>query len=290
LLLLVSVGVWLVSGLEFESHESGFTRIDPRFARIDGLSGFVDDRWRVALAARLAALPEISADGVEGSEGTESVRQALLELPFVAEVGAGSVIWPDGYQVAVRLRKPVACVQVGDGYLAVAADGIVLPGEWKRPPWIAGTWLPVLGPVEDPPRGADAATRPGRRIVEPRHRLALSVASSMCAALSAEDFAVMGAPVIDATHAKTASVEDPGVVLQLEEGRRVYFGRTPDCGEPGELPAAMKWEALARALKALRPTTADARDWSLLDVRWDVPDILWRDTQSAPPAAGTPGG
>ena len=32
LLLLVSVGVWLVSGLEFESHESGFTRIDPRFA------------------------------------------------------------------------------------------------------------------------------------------------------------------------------------------------------------------------------------------------------------------
>jgi hypothetical protein len=76
-------------------------------------------------------------------------------------------------------------------------------------------------------------------------------------------------------------------VLWLEHGRRVNFGRTPDCGEPGELPAANKWDSLVRALKALRPTTVDARDWSLLDVRWDVPDVLWRDGASNDAAAST---
>jgi hypothetical protein len=183
----------------------------------------------------------------------------------------------------------VACLRVGDGYLAVAEDGVVLPGEWRRPPWIASGWLPLLGPLEETARGEDARTSPGRRLVEKRHRDALSVAASMRAALSAEDFGTMGAPVIDATHARTASVEDPGVVLQIEEGRRVYFGRTPDCGEPGELPAAHKWAALVRALKALRPTTVDGRDWSLLDVRWDVPDVLWRD-RDAEASGPLPGG
>lgn len=282
LLLVLCAGALLALRLVGDSQESGFNVIDPRRTRVDALTGFVDDRWRFDLAARLAQLPELSADD---REDIDSVRAALAALPFVAEVGEGSVVWPDGYEIAVRFRKPVACVRTGAGFLAVAEDGVVLPGSWKRPPWVAGGWLPLLGPLEDPPRGEDAAARPGKKIAERRHEDALSVARSMRATLAAEDFQAMGAPVIDATHAPTASVEDPGVVLWLEEGRRVYFGRTPDCGEPGELPVAQKWSALLRALKTLRPTTVDARDWSLLDVRWDVPDVLWRD---APDAGAAP--
>jgi hypothetical protein len=288
LLLVLAAGALLALRLLGDSEEAGFTQIDPRRTRVDALTGFVDDRWRFDLAARLAQLPEISA---EDREDTDSVRSALAALPFVAEVGEGSVVWPDGYEIVVRFRKPIACVQTSEGFLAVAEDGVVLPGSWKRPPWVAGGWLPVLGPLEDPPRGEDAVVRPGRKIAERRHKDALSVARSMREALSAEDFQTMGAPVIDAAHAPTASVEDPGVVLCLEEGRRVYFGRTPDCGEPGELPVAQKWSAIVRALKTLRPTTSDARDWSLLDVRWDVPDVLWRDAPEAaavPPAAPVP--
>jgi hypothetical protein len=287
--LLLYGGAWLVSRLQGDSEVDEFNRIDPRRTRIDGLSGFVDDRWRFALSARLAEMPESSA---ADRDETEALRGALAGLPFVAEVGSGSVVWPDGYEIAVRLRKPAACIQTGEGYLAVAEDGIVLPGSWRRPPWVAGGWLPVLGPLEDPPRGEDASARPGRRITERRHLDALSVARSMRAALTPEDFQTMGAAVIDASHAPLASVEDPGVVLWLEQGRRVNFGRTPDCGEPGELPAANKWDSLARALKALRPTTVDARDWSLLDVRWDVPDVLWRDPSAGdaavPPAPTVP--
>jgi len=278
LLGLLAAILWLVSRLQTDSESEGFAEIDPRRTRIEGLTGFVDDRWRPALAARLAALPSIDSPD---PEAVEPIRIALAGLPFVAEVGEGSVIWPDGYEVLVRLRKPVACVRAGSGYLAVAEDGMLLPGEWLRPPWVSGGWLPVLGPLEDPPRGVDAAARPGQRISERRHKDALSVAASMRAALAPEDFQTMGAPVIDASHASQASVADPGVVLTLENGRTVWFGRMPDCGEPGELPAALKWSALARALKAVRPTTADPRDWSLLDVRWDVPDIRWREAETA---------
>ncbi len=277
-LLLFSIGAWLVSALEGDVDLSAFTRIDPSRTRIEDPAGFVDARWRPALAARLASLPPVSS---LDPTGVARIRSALSSLPFVAEVGEGRVIWPDGFDIPVRLREPAACIRVGDGYLSVSKDGVVLPGVWLRPPRIAGGWLLVLGPLD----AAFDRASPGQRLAERRHRDALAVAVSMRSSLSAEDFEVMGAPVIDASHAPTASVEDPGVVLQLEGSRRVYFGRAPGSNEPGELPEAKKWEALARALKALRATSADARDWSLLDVRWDVPDILWRDAGDADPGA-----
>jgi hypothetical protein len=300
---LLAGGVWLAGriGAHSETEAEPFAVIDPRFARLDGYAEFVDDRWRPALAARLASLPEVSA---EEPEPLEPIRATLASLPFVAEVGVGSVLWPDGYRVAVRLRKPAACLHVAPspnagspnaplpnasspnawspngGYLLVAEDGVVLPGEWKRPPWVAGGWLPVLGPLEEPARGSDASLRPGARIAERRHLDALAVAVSMRAALAADDFEALGAPVIDATNARSASVTEPGVVIQLEEGRRVLFGRAPNAGEPGELPVEQKWASLAKAARTLGPESGDRRDWSALDVRWDVPDILWRD---APP-------
>ena len=291
---LLAGGVWLAGRIGANSGAAAdpFAVIDPRFARLDGYAVFVDDRWRPALAARLASLPEISA---EDPEPLEPIRATLASLPFVAEVGVGTVLWPDGYRVAVRLRKPVACLHVAraadaGGYLLVAEDGVVLPGEWKRPPWVAGGWLPVLGPLEEPARGSDASLRPGAKIGERRHLDALAVAVSMRGALAAEDFETLGAPVIDATNARAASVTEPGVVLELEEGRRVLFGRAPNSGEPGELPTEQKWASLAKAARALRPTTAERRDWSALDVRWDVPDILWRDAPYEPPKpeAATP--
>jgi hypothetical protein len=283
---LLAGGVWLAGriGASSGAVAEPFAVIDPRYARLDGYAEFVDDRWRPVLAARLARLPEISA---EDPEPLEPIRATLASLPFVAEVGVGSVLWPDGYRVTVRLRKPAACLHVvsgpGDGgYLLVAEDGVVLPGEWKRPPWVAGGWLPVLGPLEEPAHGSDATLRPGAKIGERRHLDALAVAVSMRAALAADDFETLGAPVIDATNARAASVAEPGVVIELEEGRRVLFGRAPNSGEPGELPVEHKWESLAKAARALRPTTVDRRDWSVLDVRWDVPDILWRDTPFEP--------
>jgi hypothetical protein len=93
-------------------------------------------------------------------------------------------------------------------------------------------------------------------------------------ALSDKDFEATGPPLIDATRARQASVTEPGVVIELEHRREVLFGRPPWTDEPGELPCALKWDALSRALRTL--SGPDAHDWSLVDVRWDVPAIQAR--------------
>ncbi|MFN0007085.1 MAG: cell division protein FtsQ/DivIB [Planctomycetota bacterium] len=276
--LIASILAALSAALEGDLDLVGFTRIDPRRTTIADSSGLVDARWRETLAARLASLPPFSS--IDPSAGP-AIRAALLSLPFVAEVGEGRVLWPDGYDVRVRFREPVACVLVGDVYLAVSKEGVILPGEWVRPPWIGGGWLPLLAADEGALDRVRSEVHRGARLVAPEFADALDVATSMRASLSAEDFETMGAPAIDASHARRASVEDPGVVLHLEGGRRVFFGRIPGSDEPGELPASKKWDALRRGLKAIRNTSADARDWVLLDVRWDVPDVLWRDGEPA---------
>ena len=279
LALCASFLAWLAASLEGDLDLVGFTRIDPSRTKIDDERGLVDARWREMLSARLAELPHVSA---LDPAGAEAIRQSLLSLPFVAEVGEGRVLWPDGYDVAVRFREPVACVLLGDSYFAVSREGVILPGEWTRPPWIGIGWLPLLVGDDGALDPARSAVPRGARLVSPEFRDALDVAVSMRASLEAEDFETMGAPAIDASHARSASVEDPGIVLHLEGSRRVYFGRVPSSDEPGELPAAKKWDALRRGLKAFASTSADARDWELLDVRWDVPDVLWRDAESPP--------
>lgn len=276
LVLLASCLAWLVAALEGDLDLVGFTRIDPRRTRIDDSSGLVDARWRETLSARLASLPHVSALDPSGGQ---AIRAALLSLPFVAEVGQGRVLWPDGYDVRVRFREPVACVLVGDVYLTVSKEGVILPGAWVRPPWIGGGWLPLLVADEGALDSVLPQVQRGARLVATELRDALDVAISMRASLSPEDFETMGASAIDASHARQAGVDDPGVVLLLEGSRRVLFGRVPSSDEPGELPASKKWEALRRGLKALANTSADARDWELLDVRWDVPDVLWRDAE-----------
>lgn len=268
-MLLLGGTSWLFSFLASDLERTGFTTIDPRRTRIEGQSGFVDARWRTFLSNRLATLPAVSSlDG----QGVLGISSAIASLPFVAEVGEPRVLWPDGYDVPIRLRTPVACIRVRDEFLSVSDDGVILPGAWTQPPWVAGGWLPVLGPND---RSLDRA-RPGQRLSERRRLDALATAASMREALLPEDFQAMGPPVIDASHASRASVEDPGIVLLLEGQRAVYFGRRPDSGEPGELPTDRKWVSLARALKLLRPETGEVKDWSVVDVRWDDPEIRWR--------------
>jgi hypothetical protein len=267
LFLLFWGAVWAIEGLTSDVRASGFTTLDTRRSRLEADSGFVDARWDRWAAARLGALPEISA---LDDEGVERVAAAVAALPIVAEIGVPRIDWPDGLEVPVRLRQPVACVRSREEYLSVSAEGVVLPGAWPAPPWIGRGFLPVIGPNDH----SFDRVQPGQVLREARHLDALSVAVSMRRALNQKDFEAMGPPLIDATRARQASVTEPGVVLELEHRREVYFGRPPWTDEPGELPCALKWDALARALRSL--SGAEPRDWSLLDVRWDVPAIQAR--------------
>jgi hypothetical protein len=263
-----------------DARASGFERIDPRASRLDARRGFVDPRWNDMLARWMCQFEAVSPHDRAGVQG---LARVVAQLPFVAEVGEPTVLWPDGIDLPLKLRTPAACVMQGSEYVAVAEDGTILPGRWPSPPWVdtGGEhvgFLPVIGPND----GAFDSSRAGERLTEPRHVDALSVAIEMRAALAKEDFDVLGPPLIDAARAREASVEIPGVVILLEGRRVVWFGRAPNARAPGERPSEKKWADLKRALVLLRglrqtPRASDARDWSFLDLRWDHPDVTWRD-------------
>jgi hypothetical protein len=279
------VPLWLVGGLlaatalvlaarhgDLAARE--VATIDPLRATLalEREAGELDPRWSEWLAKAVARVEPFKATD---RAGARAVEEALAGLAFVAEVEPARVVWPDGLELRVRLRRPVACVRVGQGFLAVAEDATVLPGAFPVPPWVEDGWLPVIGP-NDP---ANAVLLPGD-VLDGEHELdALSVAISMRANLSGDVFDVLGPPLVDARRAREASVEDPGVVLELEGRRIVRFGRAPWSDAPGELPAELKWRALARAARELRD---GERDWDAIDVRWDVPDIHWREAPARP--------
>jgi hypothetical protein len=260
---------WFFVVLVRDVEAADFTHLETGSARLDVGPGWFDPRWEQELAQRLALLPALDADSVEARA---CIEDALAEFPFVAEIGATHVIWPDGVQVDVRLRQPVACVRTGDLYVCVAEDAVVLPGAWSLPPARGHGFVPLIA-LSDGGRDevlesivlTDAATLD-----------ALAVATQMWAQLGDDDWLRLGRFVIDARHARIATVQDPGVVLWLESGRRVYLGRSPNLDAPGELPFASKCASLSRSLRVFDAGSEAPLDWELADVRWDRPELLPR--------------
>jgi len=278
--ILVVALVWLLSEIGAGVGASGVIEIDPRSSQLEARASFADPRWNDLLRVEISRIAPFSP---HDQDGIARVAALVAGQPFVAAVGEPRVLWPDGVDVPVRLRRPAACVRQGNEFLHVAEDGIILPGRWPTPTWseIAPGregFLPVIGPND----GAFDMARAGDRLTQPRHVDALAVALSMRGALDADDFRLLGPPLVDATNARVASVDNPGVVIQLERRRTLWFGRAPGSGAIGERPVEHKWADVHKAALLLRgldaaSVPASAHDWSLLDVRWDTSDITWRD-------------
>lgn len=266
--------------LERKAEAQGFETVETdRFAfqlggAAQGWEAFLDPRWEQLLADRLARLDDFLADD---PEGPLRVADALAELSFIEELGAPHVIWPDGIEVPLKLRRPVACVAWRGAFYPVAVDwqgeggprGVLLPGASSTPPAFGGGYLPVLGGV--------TGRLDGVWLEEPSLVAALSVADSMWYELDAEGVDRLGRVVIDATRDREASIEEPGTRLELEGGRIVYWGRSPAIGAAGERASADKWRDLSAALALLDPGATDpVRDWTLVDLRWDDSPITWR--------------
>ena len=273
-LALVAALAWL-QGLRSELQAAGFASIRSDLARLETGPGWVDPRWEDELAGLLAEQSDVAADD---RAAIEALCEGLAGLSFVASVGEATVLWPDGLRVDLRLREPVACVHVVRHFLGVAADGTVLSGRWPAPPARDAGFLPVI----ELARGDDGhpvrRLVPGAVLTEPAAVDGLAVAVSMWTALGPRDLARLGRSVIDARRARFASVDEPGTLLRLEGRRTIHFGRSPNLGEPGELPVEAKWRHLAQALALLEPdagrdTAPAGLDWDLVDVRWDVADL-----------------
>jgi hypothetical protein len=272
------LGVWL-HGWRQALYAGDFATIRTDQAVLRAGPGWVAPTWSEEAAALVAELPPIRAD--ERAQ-IEALVERLRELSFVESIGEAQVIWPDGVQIALRLREPVACVHVGRHYLGIAADGTVLSGRWPAPPSRDSGFLPVLSLAPEAERDPRRALVPGARLDEPAALDGLAIAVSLWRHLEPADLRRLGRCRIDARRARLASVEDPGAVIYLEGRRSVWFGRSPNLGEPGELADATKCGHLARALALLEPDSArperpEGLDWDLVDVRWDEADLHPRD-------------
>ncbi len=265
--LLAAGASWLITNLNRSAEAAGYTILDPSRVSLEldwGTSGLPPE-WSKIVAFRLSRLGDVST---LDAELVQTVQEELRNLPFVREVGEARVAWPDGLDVQVRMREPVACVCLGEDYLPVSSDGVVLPGHRFTPPDFGRGLLPVIGPLDR----AFLDVRAGDVLQESRHLDALSVALSMRVHLSQRQLNLIGPVVIDANEAARAAVDEPGIRLRLEEGRTVFFGRAPRAGAPGELPEELKWSNLMQAMATLEGG-AEWSDWDLLDIRWDTPTL-----------------
>jgi len=264
-ILVVGASGLVLIGLRREARASGFTTIDTRRSRLELRGRWVDPRWEEILAHRVAVLGPVDC---EDAAGVERVVAAIAGLAFVRVADEPTVLWPDGLRVPVQVADVVACARLGRHFQPIAADGTVLPGLWPSPPPAGTGFLPVIGPLDADWRGL----RAGDRIEDPAALRALDVAASMWSCLDPRDLERLGRIVIDAREAQRTSPAVAGTRLLLEEGREVLFGRHPSSGEPGELPAELKWRAVSDALELLARGVSGV-DWEVADVRWDRPEI-----------------
>jgi hypothetical protein len=279
----VLVGAWLVA-LRRDVLASGFAHVETARARLDAGPGWVDERWSDELRWLLAEIPPPS---IEDRASLDDLGRRVAGLSFVASVDDVAVLWPDGLCVALTMREPVACIHVGRDFMTVAEDGTLLSGRWPTPPARDGGFLPVLR--LDDERELRGSRRPGARLREPAALDALAVAASLWRDLSPGGQARLGRSVIDARRARLATVEEPGTRILLEGERTVLFGRSPNLGEPGELPLEAKWAHVEAALRLLEPDPQRAEapqglDWEVLDARWDRADLQPRVAPDAPDA------
>lgn len=250
--------------------------VDATRYRLQTASRWISPAWLDQLERILVDVREIST---EKPGEIRAFAAQIAALPFVAEVGGAEVQWPDGLILPIRLHEPIACVPTGGrDFLPVADDGTVLDGYAFAPHEAYGGWLPTLGP-----HGAfRRPIEPGEVLELAAHLAGLSVADSMWKYLDAQDLRRLGrvfidasaaeAPVFDRAPGSTTPRSLPGgVIIALEDGRRIYFGRPPEPVLDGELPISLKWRHVREALRDSAEAADAGADWALLDVRFDVP-------------------
>ena len=267
--LLLGAGA-LFTGVELlrqQQYLNGSQLVDTRRAKIVGSEqgASAPPGWSELVAARLSELGPLD---VNDPNEIEKVSAALRPLPIFRSVSASRILWPDGIEVDVRLRRAAACIQFDGGFRSVSRDGVVLPGFSISQP------VDELGPLPLIAFGDELRhLMAGDHLPRDKDFDALSVAVSMQDHLSYEHRALMGEIVISPEESDSTRVGGPAVTLRLKGSRGVLFGRPPIAGHPGELPEKLKWAHLAEYLENYPKA---GRDWAVLDVRWDVPEVLWK--------------
>ncbi len=254
--------VWVLNSLQMSAKEKGVGVCEVTRVRLHHEPLYFGDAWQRRLERILRRHEQVD---LSNPAAIASLKAEFAGLSFVEEVGEPEVVWPDGLVVPLRLREPAACIRVGDDFLPVADDGMVLAGYSYAPHEVYGAGLPILGPSDRLLRAGMPS--PGDFLQDEALLTALKVAGSMQRNLIPKQQRLLGRIVIDASHEQAPDGLPGGVRIDLDGKRRILFGRPPGGDFPGELPARIKWMAIAAALQP----NSSGGPWDLLDVRWDEP-------------------
>jgi len=108
-----------------DARAKGFGALDPGQIDLDFPQGWVDPRWVDELQRTFVDFGSVPLD--DGAS-LRRLAASIEALPFVAEVADPRISWSAGASFDIRMRRPVACIRVGDRFLAVDEEGVVLAG------------------------------------------------------------------------------------------------------------------------------------------------------------------
>lgn len=167
------------------------------------------------------------------------VGRAFEQNPWVRRVTSVERVFPDQIRVRFEYRKPYAAVRTPEGWVAVDADRIRLPGVWKeRPPCELPADLVGLGAA--PAAGGawdDPALLAGIELAELASQESVLGNARVCAI----DVTNLGGRV-DPRKSELAMLTDGGCVI--------YWGRPTSTNRFGELTVAQKLENLKLVLES----------------------------------------
>ena len=161
---------------------------------------------------------------------TKTIAEAFGQHPWVESVERVAKSLPSRVSVELAYRRPVAMVQVKQGFYPIDAQGILLP---PRDFSIADTQrYPMIVNVTTLPSGA-AGTSWGDAGI---------IGSAQLAAVLTPHWKEFNLVTIENPVPKTGqSASDDGVYhLYTRGGSRIVWGRAPGSGHPGELTAEQK--------------------------------------------------
>jgi hypothetical protein len=232
LALILLLGVFLVDVLKRRALGAEYFRVDPGRIELGEIPASVPEH----VADEIRALAFVEPRSIFDPELAASLRDSLLAHPWVKEVRDVRRILPNRVALDVRLRVPVAVVEVGAWRLAVDDEGVVLEDHPGRVPH--GLWR-IRGDKKSVPRiprlGSAFACQP---VVD-----GLSVAEDLAQNASHPMLRYVTIAAIDVS--AVGSARGSEIVLELANGTFVDWGsaRTGSLG-PIELSAAAKLDNL----------------------------------------------
>lgn len=186
------------------------------------------------------------------------LAEAFSRHPWVENVVSVHNVFPATVSIELTYRRPVALVQVEDGFYAVDSKGSLLPPQDFDESALE-KYVPVLGIHSRPQKAA------GRLWNDPAVLGAAQLADFLGVRWKS-----LGLSAIEVSSGSgaDASLEHLTFTLRTQEGSRILWGRVPGSSHPGELAAHQKLGRLEKYLAEFGnfkhphgPYEIDIRHW-----------------------------